>query len=490
MTADVAIIKTDVFHYPDNITFRPDKKYPEYMFGDDLSDHNHVYEMVREGFYKLGLDAENYGSEQWNPLKNIVKPGDVVLIKPNMVMDKNAGGFGTECLYTHPSVVAPIIDYVLKALAGTGEIIVGDAPVQSCNFDSLIKESHYNDLIEYYQSKTNIKIYLKDFRDVKSIRQKNGLSYSTQAETSSGKVIDLGKESAFSDKSEAYFDKLRITNYDPNILKLHHDKEKHEYCINEDVLRADVIINVPKPKTHRKAGVTIALKNMVGISARKEYLPHHANGSKEEGGDEFLHSSKLKNLKDDLLDKRNYYMQTEKNYVKAGFFQNSLRILNQIIKRTQKDSYSEGSWYGNDTICRTIIDLNKIIFYADKNGHMCDKMQRKYFIVADMIISGEKEGPLLPSPKDVGIIAMGENPVCFDDIVATIMGAMVEHIPTLVHAKNNKSKYTFLPAKEANIVSNDERWNNKTIKDMNKDSILFFKPSDGWREVFVNKCEE
>ena len=85
---------------------------------------------------------------------------------------------------------------------------------------------------------------------------------------------------------------------------------------------------------------------------------------------------------------------------------------------------------------------------------------------------------------------MGENPVCFDDIVATIMGAMVEHIPTLVHAKNNKSKYTFLPAKEANIVSNDERWNNKTIKDMNKDSILFFKPSDGWREVFVNKCEE
>ena len=38
-----------------------------------------------------------------------------------------------------------------------------------------------------------------------------------------------------------------------------------EYCISEACLEADVIINLPKPKTHRKAGFTGALKNMIGV---------------------------------------------------------------------------------------------------------------------------------------------------------------------------------------------------------------------------------
>lgn len=31
-----------------------------------------------------------------------------------------------------------------------------------------------------------------------------------------------------------------------------------------------------RPKTHRKADVTIFLRNLVGINANKEFLPHHA----------------------------------------------------------------------------------------------------------------------------------------------------------------------------------------------------------------------
>ncbi|SFB14008.1 DUF362 domain-containing protein [Selenomonas ruminantium] len=47
----------------------------------------------------------------------------------------------------------------------------------------------------------------------------------------------------------------------------------HNYNVSEVVLEADVVISLPKPKTHRFGGVTAALKNMVGINANKECLP-------------------------------------------------------------------------------------------------------------------------------------------------------------------------------------------------------------------------
>ena len=72
---------------------------------------------------------------------------------------------------------------------------------------------------------------------------------------------------------------MRITNYDYHEVNRHHRGDRHEYCISEACLSADVIINLPKPKTHRKAGYTGALKNMVGINAAKDYLPHHTKGS-------------------------------------------------------------------------------------------------------------------------------------------------------------------------------------------------------------------
>ena len=60
---------------------------------------------------------------------------------------------------------------------------------------------------------------------------------------------------------------------------------------------------------------------------------------------------------------------------------------------------SEGSWYGNDTLWRCIVDLNKVLFYSNKKGVMQKTRQRKYLTIVDAIIAGEKEGPLEPTPK-------------------------------------------------------------------------------------------
>ena len=50
---------------------------------------------------------------------------------------------------------------------------------------------------------------------------------------------------------------------------------------------ADVVINLPKLKTHKKTGVTISLKNMVGINGYRNCLPHHTIGTPDASGDEF-----------------------------------------------------------------------------------------------------------------------------------------------------------------------------------------------------------
>ncbi len=483
----VAIVKRKVYEYCVSDTFRPSQRYPEYPFEEIADSENAVYDMVRETFYTMKLDYDNYGKENWNPLKKYVSPGDVVLLKPNLVMDYNRSGEGTDCLYTQPSIVAAVIDYVVIALNGKGTIIVGDAPMQECDFEKLMMNSGYDRLNEYYKEKLENRISFEfaDFRAVKSI-VKNGVHY-YQEQDNSNVVIDLGKDSEFAELSHQQYNNLRITNYDPGLLKKHHNEEKNEYCISKILLNADVIINLPKPKTHRKAGVTIGLKNIVGISARKEYLPHHMNGAMENKGDEYLHKSFIKCVLNYCLDRKNYYSQTAKNYSLSKVIIGFVNILCILKERFQKDPYFEGSWYGNDTICKTIVDLNKILFYADKNGRMCMNRQRKYFVLADMIISGEKEGPVAPSPKRVGIIAMGDNPVSFDETIATLMGAIIDKIPTLHYARNAK-RYNLIDKKDTTeIYSNVTEFNNKSISEISTKDYLYFVPTSGWKEAFYTR---
>ncbi|MFR5984215.1 MAG: DUF362 domain-containing protein [Bacilli bacterium] len=63
--------------------------------------------------------------------------------------------------------------------------------------------------------------------------------------------------------------KYAITNYNLKYMHSHHCQGKHEYLISKDILDADVIINVPKPKCHRKAGITASMKNFVGVNSKK-----------------------------------------------------------------------------------------------------------------------------------------------------------------------------------------------------------------------------
>lgn len=475
----ISIVRAGCTSYPGKETyFRPSTKYPEYLFEELSSEKNAVYDAVRESLHLLGLDEEHYGSAEWNPLGEMVHPGMHVLIKPNLVLhyNKNLSG-GTECLYTQPSVVAPIIDYVLIALQGSGQVIIGDAPLQECNFEKLIQESGYASLLSYYQEK-NITIDLVDFRGLKS-RVKNGIIYTEITQNENGTIVDLGPFSEFASEDQAAINRMRVTNYDPRVLSRHHNTEKHEYYISNYVLDADVIINMPKPKTHRKAGVTISLKNFVGANVRKEFLPHHTMGAISEGGDEYEKKSLTQKIRSYLADKENICL-ANKHVGMARLCLTGIHVCSGILW-LKRERYTEGSWHGNHTISRTVVDLNKIIYYADKKGNLQAQKTRNVLIVADMIISGEGEGPIYPSPKPIGFIASGINPICFDEIICTLMGFSAEKIPTIYCAKNICSPFVLEGKGQIPIIrSNDPRFEGKDIYALNPKDLFYFKPTDGW----------
>lgn len=476
----VSVAKTECYSYPDvKNLFRPGINYPEYQFEEIASEDNGVYEAVREALRLMCLDLEHYGTPEWNPLGEFISPGMNILIKPNLVMDynKNEEG-GTDCLYTHPSVVAPIIDYVLIALEKSGKIVIGDAPIQECNFEKLLEESGYLQLVAYYHKK-GIEVDIVDFRELKST-VKNGVLHSEINSSTHGTVIDLGAQSEFAYIEEKTLERMRVTNYDPSILKQHHSKGKHEYFISDYVLDADVIINMPKPKTHRKAGVTISMKNLVGTNVRKEFLPHHTMGALCSGGDEYDKRGIVQYLRSCLADKRNIYA-ANRCYRRARLCLHGIHVCTAILF-LQRKKYKEGSWYGNHTISRTISDLNKIVYYADKSGELKTQPTRNVFIVADMIVSGESEGPINPSPKLVGIIAMGTNPVCFDEAICTLMGFDIKKIPSLNVVRTIKSSFRLSCDDQVPIIrSNDNRYNNKSVDMLSRADLLDFTPTEGWK---------
>lgn len=476
----VSVFDTSCYSYPDKgSNFRPSIAYPEYPFGADCISPipNAVYDGVREALHMLGLDAANYGTAQWNPLGDIVRPGDYVLIKPNLVMERNGSNLGTDCLITQPAVIAPVIDYILIAQKRQGRIVIGDAPMQECDFEVLKSEFGFNGLLSFYHEQS-IEIEMIDFRELTSVK-KHGVVISSIRDGVSGKIIDLGADSDFRDVTADTLKRMRVTNYDPRLLKAHHTDTVNEYYISDYVLKADVVINMPKPKSHRKAGATIALKNAVGINTRKEFLPHHTMGSTREGGDEYLRPSPIHRLRSHLLDIRNV-LSANRRFRLAWLFSWLSRLCSLFMKLGD-NRYKEGSWYGNDTISRTIADLNKILVYADKDGIMREAPQRKFFIVADMIVSGEKEGPVNPSPKKVGIISAGFNPVYFDKAISTLMGFDWHKLPSIVRSGKISGKFAFSDGDAQPVyLSNINSINGKTASELSPSHTLHFNPSSGW----------
>lgn len=432
MNQKVAVVKAGKAEYPENPPFNPPVKYPEYPYAE-TDPTNPVYQAVRETLIKLGLDEETYGTASWNPLGDIIKPGDNVVIKPNFVSHPRAENTDPRSLVTHGSVIRPLIDYCLIALKGRGNLIVADAPQSDSDFEKIKEITKIQDVIDFVNRRSSLKVGLLDLRE-EYAQTKNGIilkRVKINGDPRGYNTVDLGDSSAFCPIEK---DMARIYGayYDFEKVREHHQNCRHEYYVANTVLNADVFINVPKLKTHKKAGVTISLKNIVGINGDKNYLPHYRFGSKEEGGDEYNNKSFSKSIGS------RFYQLVFKTMSRMGPNQMKLMVfprkIYSFLTKGNITRHRGGSWYGNDTIWRTIVDLNRILFYADKDGKIQGSIQRKYLSIVDGITGGEDDGPLFPTAKPAGIIIGGFDPVLVDMAGTALMGFNWRNVPHIVAA--------------------------------------------------------
>ncbi|HZT43002.1 MAG TPA: DUF362 domain-containing protein [Chthonomonadaceae bacterium] len=456
--------------YSRHAPFHPDQPYPEYA-GPVGTEPNAVYAGVRQLLFDLGLDRDAFGTAAWNPLGALIKPGQQVVLKPNIVLHTNYSGQSVEAVITHGSVIRAVADYALKALQGTGKLIIGDAPVQQCDFAAANRLSGLEGVVAYYRER-GLPVALHDFRMVSSAHSVAGVRKASAGDPAGCMRVDLGAASAHADAND--HERFRVTNYDPAFMQRHHNATKHEYIIATSVLQADAIISLGKMKTHRKAGISITLKNLVGINGHKDCLPHHKRGSKAEAGDEYLHPSWIKRLTTGVQE----IEDVQSSALARLAIKAPKKLLYSLSFALAEDRYSEGSWWGNDTIWRTVIDLNRILFYWDaRRGQLADSPQRAFLSLVDGVIAGEGEGPLHPTPRPAGLLLAGLNPVAVDLTAARLMDFDWRKIPTLAQAA---SIFADFPPEDIHIESADAGLRGLLLQEEQTRYFSFVPPS-GWR---------
>ena len=327
--------------------------------------------------YAMAELFESLGLDDSNPLKDVVTPGDTVFIKPNWVASRwRESCAHRDSLYsviTHPSVIEAMADYVNIALQGKGKIIIGDNPSIDADFEELMR---FTKIRERLQGKYSCELEIKDLRPLVCDDLKYyGMKYKMvpQPGDDQGSVeINLGKDSMLygidPERFRGVFDEREET-------VASHTGETQLYTYARSIFDSDVFISLPKLKTHQKVGATLNLKGLVGTIYNKNQLVHWQVGYPEINGDEYPN--------------KEAYEAGQKAKVKH-----------------------RGSWPGNDTIWRMVVDLYKGIKSKD----------RKYFTVIDGILGGDGQGPFCPRGNRATTLVGGDDFFAVDCVAARYMG--------------------------------------------------------------------
>jgi len=347
--------------------------------------------------------------------------GKSVLIKPNWV--KHSLNDNDEiCLRTNDKLILSVLKLVLELKPA--KVIIGDAPIQGCEWNKLLPDAFYED-VKQLGKRYDTPVFIKDFRRATF----NPLLNDPQKELhpiSEYAIIDVGAKSWLEPISRENENNFRVTCYDPRRLAESHRKGMHRYCICRELLESDVVISMPKIKTHQKTGITGALKNMVGINGDKDYLPHHRAGGSEQGGDCYPGKNILRWAAEKALDYAN--MNQGKRRYWIGY-----RISENLWKLSRPTPVHQlaASWYGNDTSWRMVMDLNTIALYGKTDGSLSEHPQRLILSICDGVIGGQGDGPLNPEPLPLGVISYTNTSSLNDICMATLMRFDYMKIPLL-----------------------------------------------------------
>jgi len=416
----VAVHRGEAF-YARTPPFHPGEAYPELPFPDAVgTEPNPAYAGVRAAFHLLGLDAARFGTRDWNPLGELIRPGSSVLLKPNMIRESHLQRPQEwEQIITHGSVVRAVADYVAIALAGRGRIQIADAPQTDSDFQLIAARMGLAEVARFYGDRSPLAIEILDLRST-HWRSRDGviLARSAAAGDPAGTTeVDLGRRSSFYGlPPRVYYG----ADYDIEETNRHHHGERHAYMFSTSALAADVVINLPKLKTHKKCGVTLSLKNLVGLNGNKNWLPHYALGAPEQGGDQYAASGGRRRVEMHLLNRLKPLLTRSSPLLLE--LARRLKLLGARVFGDTEAVVRSGNWHGNDTTWRMALDLARILLYASPDGAIAPAPRAGYLSLIDGIIAGEGNGPMSADARPAGLVIAGGNPAAVDWVATQLMG--------------------------------------------------------------------
>jgi uncharacterized protein (DUF362 family) len=474
----VCVNDARVDRYPSEPPFNPDTAYPEYRGA--LGPRNQVYTAVRDALRMLRLDADHEGTVGWNPLRTVVLPGDRVVLKPNFLSHRNKDPrFDWTCVVTHGSVLRAVLDYVLIALEGRGEIWIADGPQFDADWNAIVSTTGLDRILEYGQSlRGSVAVRVLDLRpewwpDV--TEGVIGRRESLPGDPAGSRAIDLALRSALHDLGEGK--RFHGSDYDEAETNRFHGHGRHEYLLSGTCAGADVIVNIPKLKTHKKVGATLCLKNIVGINTGRNRLPHYVNGYPRDHGDEFpdptpgrtLESFGVRGLERGML---------KHPEIVAPLFRAAKRLGKGVFGDTSR-VIRNGNWYGNDTCWRMVHDINACLLYSDARRFPAPRPKR-YLGIVDGIVGGQGNGPEAPEPVGAGLIVAGLNPVAVDAVAAWMMGLDPLKLAMIRNAFGRRElSLAAFAYDDIAVVSNNPDLEG-TLRRLDPARALRFKPHFGW----------
>lgn len=373
--------------------------------------------------------------------------GRKILLKPNLVRECNPKKpYDKVCLFTHPNFILATLKVILECSPET--VTIGDAPIQNCHWEEMLTKDFY-DSVDSLSKEFAVPVKVVDFRKVIFYPK---LNESDKSDRKDGDYIifDVADRSWLEPitKEKNIF---RVTNYDPDRMAQSHGKGKHRYCVAKEVFDADIVITMPKTKTHRMACLTNSLKILVGINGDKDYLPHHRIGSQEHGGDCYKDYSPFRSAAERLLDFSNRHH--------GAWYFRVVRLICAVLwklSRPSKETSTNAGWWGNDTVWRMVLDLNTIVEYGKSDGTLANNPQRTIYTLCDAIVGGQNSGPLDPDPLAMGFIAFSNDPYLCDEMFGRLFRIELERVPLLREAaKLNESKEKHIYLDGGEVTADD-----------------------------------
>lgn len=368
-----------------------------------------------------------------------------------------------------------------ERLKGRGSIIICDAPQTDSSFSTLAEYCGLLKMLARLAEKfPGIQIKIIDLRP-EEWHAVDGVVVSKKEQPGDplgNTHVRLNEASEFVEYSGQ--GRLYGASYDMAETNERHSGTRHEYLLCRTPMEADLLINLPKLKTHKKVGITCALKNLVGINAKKNWLPHHTEGAPEQGGDQFPRATTKNRLEQTWMGAAKRWL---KNSPALSRLFVPLKKAGRLYFGDTQKVVRSGNWHGNDTCWRMVLDLNKCLFYFGGDGQRRSK-PLKYLAVVDGIVGGEGNGPMAPDRKPAGVIIAGTHPAAVDVAAATVMGFDWQKIRLLKSAFVMR-EMNFVPfkAEQIRLISNKPAWNGPLGA---MEDTLHFRPHFGWVGAIEN----